>query len=225
MRLSELEEAFALSKCTPALMEQFRSALKHAPRDMLPQHCYTTAASMPLWQFPMAKELIEYSLELEGTWLDRMRAHATLADLYEKQSDYQNAKNNFQLALDAVPPEQHDHYAPDSASRMLVCQLHLDDFTYSDELRRLYELAQKLDEFSRSFQKCRFYFSLAEILLYRHDGDLAAARAAYDRAAAMLRPGHEGPITALLRRKGHLESTGATAETQAFLKAIAKSLK
>ena len=67
--------------------------------------------------------------------------------------------------------------------------------------------------------------SLARIVLSLHDGDLLTARSAYDQAAAMLRPGHEGPITALLRRKGHLESTGATAETQAFLKAIAKSLK
>lgn len=225
MRLSEIEEAFALGKCTPALMEQFRSALKHAPRDLRPQHCYTTAVAMPLWQFPTAKELIEYSLELEGTWLDRMRAHAALAELYEKQADYQNAITHYQLALDAVPAERHDRYAPDSAARMLVCQLHLDGFTYSDELRRLYELAQQLDEFIRSFQKCRFYFSLAEIIQYRHDGDLSAARAAYDHAADMLRPGHEGPITALLKRKGHIESTGATAEARAFLKTVARSLK
>ena len=225
MRLSEIEEAFALGKCTPALMEQFRSALKHAPRDLRPQHCYTTAVAMPLWQFPTAKELIEYSLELEGTWLDRMRAHAALAELYEKQADYQNAITHYQLALDAVPAARHDRYAPDSAARMLVCQLHLDGFTYSDELRRLYELAQQLDEFSRSFQKCRCYFSLAEIIQYRHDGGLSAARAAYDHAADMLRPGYEGPITALLRRKGHIDSTGATAEARAFLKTIARSLK
>ena len=68
-------------------------------------------------------------------------------------------------------------------------------------------------------------FSLAEIILHCHDGDLSAARAAYDRAADMLRPGHEGPITALLRRKGHIESAGATAEARAFLKTIARSLK
>ena len=224
MRLSEIEEAFASGKCTPALMEQFRTALSRTSKKLCPQHCYTTAASMPLWQFPMAKELIEYSLELEGTWLDRMRAHAALADLYERQADCQNAKNHYQLALDAVIPEQRERYAPDFASRMLVCQLHLDRFTYSDDLRRLYDQAQKLDEFSRSFLKCRFYLSLAEIILRRRDGDLPAARASWDRAAAMLRPGHEGPITALLRRKGHIESTGATKEARTFLKKIKRQL-
>ena len=225
MRLSEIEESFALGKCTPALMEQFRTALARVPGNMRPQHCFTTAAAMPAWQFPMAKELIEYSLELEGTWSDRMRAHAALADLYEKQADYQNAKSHYQLALDAVIPEQRERYAPDSAARMLVCQLHLDDFAYSDDLRRLYDRAQALDQFSRSFLKCRFYFSLAEIILCRRDGDLPAARDAYDRARAMLRPGHEGPITALLKQKNHIESTGATKAARAFLRRCARELR
>ena len=220
MRLSEIEEALTLGKCTPALMEQFRTALRRAPADMRPQHCFTTAAAMPQWCFPMAKELIEYSLEMDGTWTDRMRAHATLADLYEKQGDYQNALCQFQLALDAMPAERKPDYAPDSAARMLVCQLHLDSFTYSEELRRLYAEAQKLDHFSRSFQKCRFYLSLTQILLSIHDGDLPSARTAYEQASAMLRPGAEGPITALLKRKNYIESTGATKEALSFLKQI-----
>ena len=224
MRLSEIEEAFALGKCTPALMAQFRAALARVPGDMRPQHCFTIAAAMPAWQFPMAKELIEYSLELEGTWSDRMRAHAALADLYEKQADYQNAKSHYQLALDAVIPEQREHYAPDSAARMLVCQLHLDDFAYSDDLRRLYEQASELDEFSRSFQKCLFYMTLTRLVLGLHDGDLPTARAAYEQAAAMLRPGYRGPLTALLRRKGYLESTGATGQARAFLNRIQHQL-
>ncbi len=225
MRLSEIEEAITLGKCTPELLDQYKAALRRAPKSLRPQHCYTTAAAMPARCFPMAKELLEYSLELEGTWLDRMRSHNNLADLYEKQGDYQNAKAHYQLALDAMDPEQQAAYAPDTASRMLVCQLHLDGFSCSDELRRLYEEAQKLDAFNRSFQKCLFYMSLAEIILCRHNGDLPAARAAWDRANVMLRPHYAGPLTALLKRKGYIESTGATKEARAFLKRTARSLR
>ena len=141
MRLSEIEEAIMQGKCTTEMLERFKAALRRAPKSMRPQHCFTTAAAMPEWCFPTARELLEYSLELECTWLDRMRAHATLADLYEKRSDYGNALYHYQLSLDSIPPEQLSGYAPDSASRMLVCQLHLDGFAYSDELHRLYDEA------------------------------------------------------------------------------------
>ena len=224
MKLSEIEEAITIGKCTPELLEQFKAALRRAPKAMRPQHCYTTAAAMPLWQFPMAVELLEYCLELEGTWLDRMRSHNDLAALYERHADYEQARDHYRLALDAMPPERKTDYASDAASRMLVCQLHLDGFTYSDDLRRLYTEAQKLDEFSRSFQKCLFYLSLTEILIFQKDGDLSAARSAFEAANAMLHPGYEGPLTALLKRKSYTESTGATREARSFLKRISKQL-
>lgn len=203
---------------------KFHRALLRLPEAERPQHCYTTAAAMPLRKFPLAKELIEYSLELEGSWLDRMRAHSNLADLYERQGDYAAALQSYRLALEAVPAELQAKYTADTASRMLVCRLHVDDFAYSDDLRRLYEQASELDEFSRSFQKCLFYMSLARIVLSFHDGDLPTARAVYEQAAAMLRPGHRGPLTALLRRKGYQESTGATGQARAFLKRIQHQL-
>ena len=203
---------------------KFHCALARLPESERPQYCYTTAAAMPLRKFPLAKELIEYSLELEGSGLDRMRAHDNLADLYERQGDYAAALQSYRLALEAGPAELQAKYTADTASRMLVCRLHVDDFTYSDDLRRLYEQASELDEFSRSFQKCLFYMSLARIVLGLHDGDLPTARAAYAQAAAMLRPGYKGPLTALLRRKGYRESTGATTLARAFLNKIQHQL-
>ena len=41
----------------------------------------------------------------------------------------------------------------------------------------------------------------------------------------MLRPGFEGPLTALLKRKHYTESTGATREARAFLKRIKNQLR
>ena len=203
---------------------KFHRALLRLPQAQRPQHCYTTAAAMPLRKFALAKELIEYSLELEGSWLDRMRAHSNLADLYERQGDYAAALQSYHLALEAVPAELQEKYRADTASRMLVCRLHADDFAYSDDLRRLYEQASALDEFSRSFQKCLFYMTLTRIVLGLNDGDLPTARSAYDQAVAMLRPGYRGPLTALLRRKGYWESTGATTKARAFLKKIQHQL-
>lgn len=225
MRLSQIEAAIASGKCTPELLAQFKTALRRAPKDLRPQHCYTTAAAMPARCFPMAVELLEYSLTLEGTWVDQMRANNNLADLYERHADYDQAKAHYRLALDAVPSERKPNYAPDTAARMLVCQLHLDGFAYTDKLRRLYEEAQKLDDFSRSFQKCLFYLSLTEIILHKHDGDLPAARTACEQARAMLRPSYTGPLTALLKRKGYAESTGATNEARTFLRRSARKLR
>ena len=199
---------------------KFHRALLRLPQAQRPQHCYTTAAAMPLRKFPLAKALIEYSLELKGSWLDRMRAHSNLADLYERQGDYTAALQSYRLALEAVPAELQGKYRADTASRMLVCRLHVDDFAYSDDLRRLYEQASELDEFSRFFQKCLFYMTLTRIVLGLHVGDLPTARAAYEQATAMLRPGYRGPLTALLRRKGYFESTGATGQARAFLNKI-----
>ena len=225
MKLSDLEQALTAGKCTPELLEQFKTALRRSPKSMRPQHCYTTAAAMPAKCFPQAKELIEYSLTLEGTWTDRMRAHANLADLYEKRSDYGNAKIHHQLALDAVDPGQQERYTADSAARMLVCQLHLDNFACSDELRRLYVGARKLDTFTRSFLKCDFYLTLARLVLSLDSSDHSTARTALDHANELLRPGHEGPLTALLRCKNYIESTGATKEARAFLKQVEKRLR
>jgi len=224
MKLSQIEEAITLGKCTPELLKQFKAALRRAPKAMRPQHCYTTAAAMPLWQFPMAVELLQYSLTLEGTWVDQMRAHNNLANLHERHADYEQAKEHYRLALDAVPPEEKPGYSPDAAARMLVCQLHLDAFTYSDDLRRLYTESQKLDDFSRSFQKCRFYLSLAQLLISLRDGDLPAARTAHKTATDILRPGSAGPLTALLKRKNYIESAEATPEARKFLKRISKNL-
>lgn len=224
MRLSEIEEALIQGRCTPELLDQFKTALRRSPKSMRPQHCFTTAAAMPDRCFPMAKELLAYSLTLEGTWLDRMRAHHNLADLCEKRGDYANALESYRQALEAVEPPKREDYVSDYAARMLVCRLHLDGFTYSSELRRLYTLSQTDDDFRRSFLKRMFYTSLAGIILHTHDGNLPAARAAWEQANTMLRPNHEGPLTALLKRKGHIESTGATNEALAFLKRAGKKL-
>ena len=224
MKLDEIKDNLTRGDCSPELLTAFKTALRRAPKTQRAQHCYTTAAAMPACRFPQAVELIEYSLTLEGSWLDRMRAYANLADLYEKRGDYVNALDNHQKSLAAVESDKRDAYAADSAARMLVCQLHLDDFTYSEELHRLYNQSLKLDNFSRSFQKCLFYMSLAEILLFQHDGDLPAAQAAHKKASAMLQPGYQGPLTALLKRKNYMESTGATKEARAFLKRAAQSL-
>ena len=203
---------------------KFHHALLRLPEAERPQYCYTTAAAMPLRKFPLAKALIEYSLELEGSWLDRMRAHHNLADLYERREDFQNAAAHYRLALEAVPEELQEKYAPDYAAHLLVCQLHLDDFAYSDELRRLFDCCRDDSDFRQQLLKPQFYRTLARLLLSLQDGDSSAALAAYEQATAMLRPGHRGPLTALLRRKGYFESTGATTQARAFLNKIQHQL-
>lgn len=225
MKLSEIEEALTLGKCTPELLEQFKSALRHSPKSLRAQHCYTTAVAMPAECFQQAVELIEYALEQSESWSDEMRAYHNLAIIHEKIGDYGKAINCYKFALAVIDPARVNDYSADYAFRMLVCLLHKDNFRYTAFLRRLYEESQELDEFSRSFQKCLFYLSLAEIVIHRHNGNIPAARAAYDKANSLLRPDYAGPLSALLQRKKYIESAGATPEARAFLKRIKNQLR
>lgn len=224
MKISEIEARLQCGECSEEMLELFKDALKRVPKAGRCQHCYTTAAEMPMRFSRQAIALIQYGLQEHcAGWVDRMRSFHNIAVILENQGDYSGAKQAYSDALSAVEADKHSVYASEYAAHLMRTEMHIHNFEYTQELENYYQEAIQADAFTQAFQKKTFYRILAEIILFRHRGDLPAAKAAFLEAKKMLRPGFAGPLTHLLKRKGYSENPGATKEAREFLHRIRKT--
>lgn len=225
MKIAEIEAKMERGDCSPEMLDAFKTALKRVPKADRCQHCYTTAAGMPGKCRKEAIALIGLGLaEYCESWVDRMRSHHNLAAILEEAGDWAAAKGAYADALAAVEAEQRGRYEADYAAHLLRTELHIGGFAYSAELEGYYQTAFQAVGVGRSFQRTLFYRLLAEVVIFDRHGDREKARAALAKASEMLRPGYEGPLTALLKRKGYIETTGATKEALGFLNRAKKEL-
>lgn len=221
MKIAEIEAKIKNGDCSEEMINLFKTALKRVPQNGRCQHCYATAASMPSCFYNEAISLIQYGLtEHCDSWFDRMRSYYYIAIILEAIKDYVGAKKAYSDALYSIDTDKSSGYDSDYAAHMMRMEMHISNFKYTDELEKHYTMAIQADEFSQAFQNKRFYRLLAEIIIFSEHNDLLKARAAFDEANEMLRPGFVGPLTKLLKRKGLIESTGATDEALAFLNRI-----
>ncbi|MGN0485669.1 MAG: hypothetical protein ACI4GB_00380 [Acutalibacteraceae bacterium] len=225
MRIAEIEKKLSQDDCSDEMIKEFISALKRVPRTHRCQHCYATAVSMNPRFFEQAIALIHYGLEFCDRWSDEMRAYCNMAIIYENHNDYPNALLSYDKALNAIPPDIMTSYIPVYSSYMLRAEMHINHFEYTDQLRHYYDLSGQADEFSQSFLKTMFYRALAEIIIFSHDGNISEMKNALEKADSMLCPNYTGPLTALLKRKGYIETIGATKESIRFLKKAKKDLR
>lgn len=218
MRIEEIETKMAYGDCSAEMLEHFISALKRVPKRVRCQHCYTTAASMSSQFHKQAISLIQYGLtEHCDSWLDRMRSYHNLAFIMEAHEDYVGAMNAYREALESVESDKRVAYVSEYAAHMMRMEMHISNFEYTDDLENYYNNAVQADEFSQAFQKKKFYRLLAEIIIFLKRDDFTGAKEAFAAANDMLCPDFVGPLTLLLKRKGYLESTGATKPALAFL--------
>lgn len=110
--------------------------------------------------------------------------------------------------------ENRSEYDCEYAAHILRMEMHISNFEYTEELESWYHIAVQ------AFQRKQFYRLLAEIIISIEHNDLPGVRQAFEAANDMLQPGHLGALTLLLKRKGFLESTGATKVAQAFLRRV-----
>ena len=219
MKIADIEAKLEQGDCSEEILDQFKQALNRVPKQSRCQHCYTTAAAMPLRFSEQAISLIRYGLtEHSHDWLDRMRSHHNMAAILEATGDYAGAKAAYAEALAAVDSARRSDYEPEYASHLLRTELHISCFTYTEELEKHYRMAVRADAFSLAFQRKRFYCLLAEILIRSRHEDREGALAAMLAAKEMLGPGFMGPVAGLLKRKGIIEDSGATREARAFLR-------
>lgn len=221
MKIAEIEAKMARGDCSAEMLDHFIAALKRVPKSGRCQHCYTTAASMPSRFHKQAISLIQYGLtEHCDSWLDRMRSYHNLAIILEEHEDYVGALQAYREARESVELDKRDDYDSEYAAHMMRTEMHISNFEYTDDLENYYNNAVQADEFSQAFQKKKFYRLLAEIIIFVKRNDCVSAKEAFAAANDMLRPDFVGPLTFLLKRKGYLESTGATKPALAFLHRI-----
>lgn len=221
MKIAEIEARIERGDCSEEILALFKMALKRVPKANRCQHCYTTAATMSPQFYTKAIALIQYGLsEYGGDWFDRMRSHHNMAIILENSEDYVGAQNAYREALGSVPPDKLAAYEPEYAAHMMRTEMHIHNFAYTDDLFKYYTLAIQADEFSQAFQMKAFYRLVAEIIIFSKQGNLKNTRKAFETANEMLHPRHMGPLTYLLKRKGFVETTGATKEAIAFLKRL-----
>lgn len=224
MKIAEIEAKIERGDCSEETLELFKAALKRVPKANRCQHCYTTAVAMPPRFYAQAISLIQYGLsEYCDSWLDRMRSHHNIAIISENNGDYGCAQKSYREALDSVAPDKRTSYEPEYAAHMMRAEMHINHFTYTDDLFNYYTLAIQADEFSQAFQKKAFYRLVAEIIIFRKQGNQANARKAFETANEMLHPHYIGPLTQLLKSKGFTETTGATKEAISFLRKVGQS--
>ena len=221
MKIAEIVAKIECGDCSAEMLDLFKTALKRVPKSGRCQHCYTTAASMPSRFHKQAISLIQYGLtEHCDSWFDRMRSYHNLAIILENCEDYVGAKQAYRQALESVELDKRTNYDSEYAAHMMRAEMHISNFEYTDDLENYYNNAVQADEFSQAFQKKRFYRLLAEIIILIKRNDFAGAKEAFLAANDMLCPGFVGPITLLLKRKGFIESAGATKSALDFLHRI-----
>lgn len=224
MKIAEIEAKIEKGDCSEETLNLFKMALKRVPKSGRCQHCYTTALSMPSRFHNKAILLIQYGLtEHCDSWFDRMRSYHNIAIILERNEDYIGAKQAYHEALESIEPDKRSDYHSEYAAHMMRTEMHISNFEYTDDLEYYYNITDQADEFSQAFQKKKFYRLLAEIIIFREHNDLAKAKNAFTAANDMLRPGFTGPLTLLLKRKGFIESAGATKPALGFLASVKRA--
>lgn len=226
MKIAEIEKRLTESDCSEETIELFKQALRRVPKANRCQHCYTTAVAMKPKFHKQAIALMEYGLDQYGdSWFDRMRSYHNIAIVFEQNGNYGEALSSYRNALLSIDKNIRDSYESEYAFHMMRMEMHIADFNYTDDLQKYYDIAIQDNEFSQAFQKKAFYRYIAEIIIFSKQGKPNDAINAYYAATEMLQPNYVGPLTLLLKRKGYLETPGATKETLNFLKKIKRSFK
>ena len=223
MKIADIEAQIERGDCSEEAIELFKTALKRVPKANRCQHCYTTAAAMPPHCYKQAISVIQYGLDEHcGSGVDRMRSHDNMAIILEDHGDYVGALKSYQDALASIEPDRQSSYNSEYAAHMMRAEMHITDFKYSEDLLNYYNIAIQADSFSQAFPKKAFYRSIAEIIIFRKQGDLTNEKKAFEMANDMLNHNYIGPLTQLLKRKGVIETTGPTKEAIAFLRKTAR---
>ncbi len=220
MKLDEIKAAMLRGEPFAPLFEEFKTALKRI-RDNYNkcQHCYITAAELPVEQFENACTLITYGLEnFAEAWSDYYRANINLAIICEQAGKYSEAKNAYLAALSALKTsQQKNDYAPDLSSHLLRVEMHLSGFRCTDDLLTYYDQAITGESLIAGTRKSLFYRYLAELIIAQRNHDKAEIREATRKAKVILNGENPSGVSDILKNHRYKDEAQATDEAINFL--------
>lgn len=220
MKLDDVKSAMRHGEPFPPLFEEFKTALKRVrDKGSQCQHCYATAAELPIDQYENAVTLIRYGLEnFAEDWLDFYRANLNLAIICEQAGKYPEAKNAYLAALSAVETmSQKEDYIPYLSAHLLRVEMHLSGFAFTDDLLSYYEQAVTDHSLTADTRKSHFYRHLAEIIIAQDSKQKAAVKEAVRRARILLNGEDQSAVAHILKRHRYQDEVQATDEAIAFL--------
>ncbi len=173
--------------------------------------------------FILSIKLIQYGLDtFNDGWDSRMRAYIIMTGIYFKINDYNNAYKSMLLANAQTTDES---YLASNAIELLWIKLYLDNFQYSQDIEKYYELYQKSSDFYKAFLVNIYRSKIAEIVINLHYNKIDKVRELYQEVLEITAPGYKGSLHNILKKHKYSESVNLSPEVIKFLKNIKKLLK
>ncbi|MBR4579348.1 MAG: hypothetical protein IKO22_07055 [Oscillospiraceae bacterium] len=217
-KIEGFEQRIIRSGITASDLDEYEKYLRrvHGNYNRL-QHCYLTAAAFPTERTQQAVALIRWGLERypdEG--YSTYTCLSYIGHLYERSGDWQAAYSAYAQA-DATLGEGELDYRRILAGDLMWTLLHIDGFSYTDQLRQYYDCFRESDDFEMGFVNNAFRLAVGELVIALHDGDRERAKSAHQAAMAMAEPSYVSRVQPLLDRHRAKDRLLATPESLAFL--------
>lgn len=228
MKIADVEKKLIDEGFSDELFEEFKMSLRRVPKSNRSQHCYITAYSLYAKQKDTegALKIIECgALFLDDAhWIDSMRLHLNLGIIYLGAKQYQNAKEAFERAFEAVPEDKKASYEAHISLDILIAELHCANFQYTDRIKELFISICKADEFEAGFARHIFYRSVAGMIIAEHENLIDDFKVLYGIASRIIDGEHRGFVDKILKRHRCANSAGATKEALTYLDVAKKHI-
>ena len=218
-KIELFEERLLKEGVTDDNLREYEKLLKRTGNDWNRiQHCFRTAYEFPVKQLSSSERLIEFGISNYGSEQSNVIcAKEMLGTIYERASLYRKA---YDIYVDIYP--NIGGFKGNFPWCLLDTKMHVDNFTYSDEMKHYYDLCIAESRFSKSFLQYQFILKLAEYIIADYYNDSDGKNKAYDAISEMIKPGYKGLLYNLLKGHKYNEKLRITKECKAFLNSMAR---
>ncbi len=218
MKFNMLKQTLIRGNVKDETFSQFKEEIEKLPEKERCQQLYTTAVAMQPQHYLQAIELIGLAFPLSNGWLDDMRCHHNKGVIYENTGNWFEAHYEYNKALEAIPDDVKTpaHIAGCSV-HLMRAWLHCDGFEYSEDLQTYYDNATALGDIVFQTVTDIFYKKIAEVIIFTHNGDCAAAKKAHTEAMNILNPQYDGLLARIKMKDYSKTVVGASNESVDYL--------
>lgn len=218
-KIELFEEKLIEEGLTDDKLKEYEKLLKRSRDDWNRiQHCAFTAYKFPIERINKSEKLIKFGINKYGSNKECViYAYTTLGAIYERTGYYQKAYEIYVLIFPNIKC-----FRENFPWCLLNMKMHIDNFKYSEELERYYELCLAENDFSKAFLNHMFTLVLAEYIIADYYGNSEDKSKAYDTICEMIEPGYKGALYKCLKKHKYEERLKITKEGIAFLDRISR---
>ena len=177
-KIDEFEQKIIKTGFTEEDLKEYAKLLRQVSGNFSKrQHCYSTAIQFPVEHTEQAVSLIKYGLEAfeDDGWFSTYTSYFNIGRIYEKAKEYHKAFDYYLLAKNSLG-EEHPESVKELSKYLLWMKLHIDSFSYSEEMEEYYLKYTQAPEFSKAFLNSEIKLSIANIVISLHYGKIEEAK-------------------------------------------------